>query len=90
MAAKAEIIAEIISKCNLDYRIWTIGITHDLVGCKRFWREIKNENVTYWEYWATASLSDALDIELNFINKGMSGDAGGNWSTAKTAYIYIF
>jgi hypothetical protein len=90
MATKAEIVAAITSKCSLDYSIWRIGITHDLTGHKSYWRVTKKESVSYWEYWTAASLSDAQDIEWNFINKGMRCGVSENLCARSTVYVYVF
>ncbi|MGD1156190.1 MAG: hypothetical protein ABSA41_10210 [Terriglobia bacterium] len=89
MATKASIMAAIESKV-LTYNLWRIGLTHDLAERKRYWKDTKNENITYWSDWTADSLSDAQDIESHFLKKGMKGGTGGDLSAKKTVYVYIF
>ena len=90
MATQASIKAAIESKCSANYSIWRIGLTHDLAERKKFWKDTKDQNVTYWANWAADSLSDAQDVENHFISKGMKGGEGGNLSSNKTVYVYVF
>lgn len=89
MASKAGIIAAIEKKVS-TYSIWRIGLTHDWVERKAYWKDTENQNVTYFAAWEADSLSDAQDIEAHFINKGMKGGTGGDLSPHKTVYVYIF
>ena len=87
---KAKIIEAIQSKVGTRYELWRIGLTHDLVERKAYWKDTKNENVAYWVDWTADSLSDAQDIEAHFISKGMKGGVGGDLSPSKTVYVYVF
>lgn len=89
MSSKAGIIAAINNKVS-TYSNWRIGLTHDLAERKAYWKDTKNQNVTYWAAWEADSLADAQDIEAHFINKGMKGGVGGDLSARKTVYVYIF
>jgi hypothetical protein len=75
---------------DTKYSIWRIGLTHDLVERKAYWRDTENENVKYWSDWTADSLSNAQDIESHFINKGMKGGTGGDLSARRTTYVYVF
>jgi hypothetical protein len=89
MASKATIKAAIESKVGTtEYKIWRIGLTHDLTERKEYWGT--QGSVTYWSSWTADSLSDAQDIEAHFINKGMKGRVGGNLVSYKTVYVYVF
>lgn len=91
MARKADIIAAIQKKVSTtQYNIWRIGLTHDLDERKTYWRDTEKETVTYWSNWTADSLSDAQDIEAHFIDKGMKGGTGGDLSSRKTVYVYVF
>jgi len=86
MASKASIVAAIESKISTTkYSIWRIGLTNDPKQRKEDW-----ENPKYWSQWAADSLSDAQDIESDFINKGMKGGTGGDLSSRYTTYVYVF
>lgn len=89
MATKADIKAAIEKKVS-TYSYWRIGLTHDLAERKAYWKDTKNQDVTYWTAWEADSLSDAQDIEAHFIDKGMKGGVGGDLSSRKTVYVYIF
>ena len=75
---------------TVDYSNWIIGLTHDPDERKQ--RHQNDGNVTkHWMQWVADSLSDARDIESYFINKkGMKGGTGGNLSTQRKVYVYIF
>jgi hypothetical protein len=75
---------------NTKFSIWRIGLTHDLVERKKYWKETEKENVTYWSNWTADSLSDAQDIEAHFIGKGMKGGTGGSLSARSIVYVYVF
>jgi len=91
MTSKASIAAAINSKVgSTKFNIWRIGITHDLVERKKYWKETEKKNTDYWSDWEADSLSDAQDIESDFINKGMQGGTGGDLSFRSTTYIYVF
>lgn len=87
MSTKASIVAAIEAKVT-TYSYYRIGLTHDLATRKAEWA--KTESVAYWANWTADSLSDAQDIESLFINKGMKGGTGGNLSSNKTVYVYVF
>ncbi len=89
MSSKTGIINAIEKRVS-TYSVWRIGLTHDLADRKAYWRDTKNQNVTYWTAWEADSLSDAQDIEAHFIEKGMKGGTGGDLSPRKTVYVYIF
>lgn len=84
---KQEIIDAIEAKDS--FSAWYIGLTHDPATRKQ---EHVNEGktTTYWKQWQADSLSDAQDIESYFIKKGMKGGTGGDLSSRKTVYVYIF
>ena len=91
MSTKAGIVAAIQTKVGTtNYGIWRIGLTHDLAERKKYWKETEKESVAYWTAWEADSLSDAQDIEAHFINKGMKGGVGGDLSSRKTVYVYVF
>lgn len=91
MARKADIIAAIQHKTGTtNLGIWRIGLTHDLDERKAYWKNTEKETVTYWSDWIADSLSDAQDIEAYFIDKGMKGGTGGDLSSRKTVYVYVF
>ena len=83
-------MAAIQSKVGSSYNLYRIGLTHDLAERKGYWKDTEKENVTYWVNWTADSLSDAQDIERHFINKGMKGGTGGDLSSRKTVYVYVF
>jgi hypothetical protein len=89
MASKKSIAAAIEAKVQ-TYSYWRIGLTHNLSERKAYWKDTKNQDVTYWTAWEADSLSDAQDIEAYFINKGMKGGTGGDLSHIRTVYVYIF
>jgi hypothetical protein len=90
MATKASIIAAINSKVGTNYAAWRIGLTHDLAERKKFWGETERQNTSHWTAWEADCLSDAQDIESQFINNGMKGGTGGNLESRYKAYAYIF
>jgi hypothetical protein len=92
MAAKATIKLEIEKRVSTtSYSAWRIGLTHDLADRKTYWRDTMKENVGSWTAWQADSLSDAQDLENHFINtKKMKGGTGGDLSSRKTVYVYIF
>jgi hypothetical protein len=91
MASKGSIISAIDSRVGTSsYSSWRIGLTHDLATRKQHWKDTERENVTYWTNWTADSLSDAQDIEAHFISLGMKGGTGGDLSSHKTVYVYIF
>jgi len=87
--AKAIVDAIDLKIGSSGYSIWRVGLTHDLVKRKSEWADQK-ENCNYWSCWEAASLSDAQAIERHFISKGMKGGTGGNLSSSKTTYVYVF
>ncbi|HEY2468540.1 MAG TPA: hypothetical protein VGI45_11985 [Terracidiphilus sp.] len=87
MASKSIIMAAINAKVSTP-SYYRIGLTHDIPERKAYWAT--QESVTYWVNWTADSLSDAQDIESHFINKGMKGGVGGNLSSSKTVYVYVF
>jgi hypothetical protein len=90
MAAKKSIMDAIQTKVGSGYSAWRIGLTHDLAERKAYWKDTEKQSVTSWTNWTADSLSDAEDIERHFINKAMKGGTGGNLSSSKTVYVYIF
>ena len=87
---KQAIIDRVESPRTVDYSVWTIGLTHDPDERKQQ-HENEGKSTKYWRQWAAESLSDAQDIESHFINeKGMKGGTGGDLSSYRTVYIYIF
>ena len=93
MASKSTIISGIRSRVEAtktSYSSWRIGLTHDLVERKKYWEENQKESVGCWTTWTADSLSDAQDIEAHFIGLGMKGGTGGDLSSWKTVYVYIF
>ncbi len=91
MATKGVIMAGINARVGTtQYRSWRIGLTHDLVERKKYWGETEKLNITYWTDWTADSLSDAQDVEAHFIKLGMQGGTGGDLSSKKTVYVYIF
>ncbi|HXX15177.1 MAG TPA: hypothetical protein VEJ47_09780 [Candidatus Eremiobacteraceae bacterium] len=89
MADKASIKSAIKARVGTSYSSWRIGLTHDLATRKQQWKD-DGESITYWTSWTADSLSDAQDIEAYFINLGMKGGTGGDLSSYKTTYVYIF
>jgi hypothetical protein len=90
MTTKIGIISAINAKVGSLYSAYRIGLTHDTADRKRHWKEVEKQDVTYWAQWQADSLSDAQDIEANFINKGMKGGTGGNLSARYITYVYVF
>jgi len=90
VASKASIIKAIESKGGSHCGLWRIGLTHDPVERKRYWKDTKKQSVAYWSDWTADSLSDAQDIESYFINKGMKDGTCGDLSASKTVYVYVF
>lgn len=91
MSSKSGILAEIKSKVGSSgYPAWRIGLTHDLAERKKQWKDEKGKDVTYWTTWKADSLADAQEIEAYFIGKGMKGGTGGDLSSRKSVYVYIF
>ncbi len=91
MATKASITSAIEAKAKgVTYGKWRIGLTHDPAGRKKYWTETEKENTAAWSQWQADSLSDAEDIEVHFISRGMKGGAGGDLSPRRTVYIYVF
>ncbi len=91
MSTKASIVAAINAKIGgTSYNIWRIGLTHDAVERKQYWRDTEKQPTTHWSQWTADSLSDAQDIESHFINKGMKGGTGGDLSARRTVQVYVF
>ena len=91
MTAKATIITGINAKVGTTHSAWRIGLTHDVAERKAYWGTTKGQNISHWASWTADSLSDAQAIETYFIQeKGMKGGEGGNLTSGKTVYIYIF
>lgn len=87
---KDAIIDRVESSKTVNYSAWTIGLTHDPLERKQQ-HEADGKSTLYWKRWVADSLSDAQDIESYFINiKGMKGGTGGDLSSKKTVYVYIF
>ena len=87
---KQAIINRVEASRTVDYSAWTIGLTRDPKERKQQ-HENDGKSTEHWKQWVADSLSDAEDIESYFINdKGMKGGTGGNLSTNKTVYVYIF
>lgn len=87
---KDAIIKRVEGSKTVNYSAWTIGLTHDPEERKK---QHKNDSkdVQHWKQWLADSLSDAEDIESYFINdKDMKGGTGGNLSSSKDVYVYIF
>lgn len=89
MATKEKIKSEIESKVK-TYSYWRIGLTHGPTERKNYWKDTEKQNVDHWNQWTADSLKDAQDIESHFIEKGMKGGTGGDLSSHKTIYVYIF
>ena len=91
MSTKSGIIAAINSKVGTTkLSAWRIGLTHNRTGRKKNWKDTEHQDVSHWVAWEADSLPDAQAIESHFIGKGMKGGAGGDLSTQKTIYVYIF
>ena len=86
---KADIIAAIEAKVS-NYSVWRIGLTHDTAKRKEEWEDELDKKITTWFDWQADSLSEAQDVENHFIKKGMKGGTGGDLSSDKTVYVYIF
>lgn len=75
---------------KVDYTIWTIGLTHDPEERKKQHQSDK-KSTEYWKQWQADSLAEAQDLESYFINKkGMKGGTGGDLSSNRRIYVYIF
>ena len=91
MTAKSTIVSAIDRKIGTSRpSIWRIGLTHDLAERKKDWKDVEKKDTSHWLGWQADSLSDAQDIEAHFINKGMQGGTGGDLSSSKTTYVYVF
>ncbi len=92
MASKATIKLEIEKRVGTtSYSAWRIGLTHDLSERKAHWRDTEKKDTSCWTWWQADSFSDAQDLENYFINtKKMKGGTGGDLSSRKTVYVYIF
>lgn len=91
MATKETIKSGIQTKVGSNYSAYRIGLTHDLAERKSYWKDTKKQDVSYWKEWQADSLSDAQEIETYFIQtKGMKGGEGGDLSSRKTVYVYVF
>lgn len=86
MASQLALMAAIENKVKgaqeVNYRLWTIGVTEDHSR-----RKSEHGNPQYWIAWAADSDAIARAVEQHFLDKGMKGGPGGP-GTAK--YIYIF
>ena len=88
---KADIISAIETKIgSSNYKIWRIGLTHDPDERKTYWSDTEKQNVAYWTQWPADSVSDAQDIEAEFIRRGMKGGTGGDLLSHRLVYVYIF
>jgi hypothetical protein len=92
MSSKATIKAEIEKRVGTtSYSAWRIGLTHDLGERKSNWKDKEKKDVSCWSSWQADSLPEAHDIESYFINtKKMQGGTGGDLSSYRTVYVYIF
>ena len=90
MTAKSTIMSEVTTKAGSALSAYRIGLTHDAVERRKYWRETEKQDTSYRKQWTANSLADAQDIEAHFINKGMKGGVGGNLSPRQTVYVYIF
>ena len=91
MATKSAIISAINSKISgTSASSWRIGLTHGLSERKQHWRDTEEQDVTHWTAWEADSLNDAQDIEASGIRAGMKGGTGGDLSSNKAIYVYIF
>jgi hypothetical protein len=90
MANKTTIMAAIERKVGDRYSLYRIGLTHDVGERKKYWKETEKENVDCWADWEADSLENAQDIEAHFISNGMKGGTGGDLSSRKTVYVYVF
>ena len=87
---KSRIISEIEYRTSRSktggYPTWTIGIT-DTPKIRKDQHDNEGKDVNHWKDWSTDNEQDGRDIEENFLDKGMRGDAGGGGSVR---YLYIF
>ena len=92
MAMKASIIAGIEFKVgpSMSYSLWKIGLTNNPEERRKRLRVAEVQNVDRWAEWQANSMSDAEDIELYFLEKGMSGNPTRDLSRYKAAYVYIY
>lgn len=91
MATKNAIIEAINTKVGSIHSLYRIGLTHDLVERKAFWRDTEKQNVDYWASWPADSLADAQAIEAHFIyEKNMKGGVGGDLKPNKVVFVYVF
>jgi len=92
MAMKASIIAGIEFKVgpSMSYSLWKIGLTNNPEERKKHLRSTEIQNVDRWSEWQANSLSEAEDIELHFLEKGMNGTPTRDLSRYKLAYVYIY
>ena len=87
---KQAIIDRVESSKTVNYSAWRIGLTHEPKERKEE-HEADGKSVEYWRQWVADSLSEAQDIESCFINeKGMKGGTGGDLSSRKAVYVFIF
>jgi hypothetical protein len=89
MATKGSIILGIQSKVGSSYGVWRIGLTHDLAERKTYWQDTAQQSTKYWSEWTADSLSDAQEIESDFINKGMQS-AASILAPYKIVDVYVF
>ncbi|OGQ06124.1 MAG: hypothetical protein A2W61_02305 [Deltaproteobacteria bacterium RIFCSPLOWO2_01_44_7] len=90
MASKQGIAKAIIDRVEqsetIDYSLWRIGLTHDHTERWEEWGKPE-----HWKYWQANSLNDAQEVEAFFIHeKKMQGGTGGDLSSYKTVFVYIF
>ncbi len=92
MAMKASIIAGIEFKVgpSMSYSLWKIGLTNNPEERRKHLRVAEVQNVDRWAEWPANSMSDAEDIELYFLEKGMNGNPTRDLSRYKAAYVYIY
>ena len=91
MTAKSTIVSAIGTKIGTSSpNIWRIGLTHDLADRKKHWKDVEKQDISHWSDWQADTLSDAQAIEAHFIGKGMKGGTGGDLSSYKTTYVYVF
>ena len=87
---KSRIISEIEYRTSRSktggYPTWTIGIT-DTPKIRKDQHNNEGKDVNHWKDWSTDNKQDGRDIEENFLDKGMKGDAGSGGSAR---YVYIF
>jgi hypothetical protein len=88
---KSEIETEIDFKVGItSYEIWRIGLAQELSELKKHLREKQKHDINYWAEWEADSLSDAREIESQFIKRGMKAGTGNDLSTNKPVYVYIY